>query len=237
MGKKYLDETGLKELCNLILADFEKKQDWMQFTTLPDPSLYIGKVVQYTGVTDTKQTKGLFYYSDGNTWNELALSEGVFVVSGLPDWGSALTGVLYFDDISGESYIKSSDQSIKWYKVASNVTKSFEITDTFPDWNQADLNTVYYVQQEDSKVIGYIKDSTSYDSWYVLGNDSDKIKYVDSLPSYLDSDTFYVYPDTDGTNEGLTIARRMNSEVETNEATGALLSGEIFNLLTKYFGN
>ena len=66
---KYLGPTGLTELINLIQADFQKKQDWLQFPEMPDPALYTGKVVQYTGITDPLTfTKGFFYYSTGLEW-------------------------------------------------------------------------------------------------------------------------------------------------------------------------
>ena len=60
---KYLGPTGLTELINLIQADFQKKQDWMQFPEMPAAADYPGKVVQFTGVTDADFTKGFFYYS------------------------------------------------------------------------------------------------------------------------------------------------------------------------------
>lgn len=236
MGKKYLDETGLKELCNLILADFEKKQDWMQFTTLPDASLYIGKVVQYTGVTDAKQSKGHFYYSDGTSWIELSFTSSVFIVAELPEWENAISGVLYYVTASNKSYIKTPTANPGWYEIASNDTKKgFEVVDTFPDWNKADTNTIYFVKEKD-KVTMYIKDSTIYDSWYTLDNgDYDKIKYVSELPSSLEKGTIYVYTDTDDTNTGLSMSYLVGSEVITNEACGALINGELYELLNKYF--
>ncbi len=236
MGKKYLDETGLKELCNLILADFERKQDWMQFTTLPDTALYVGKVVQYTGITDTKLTKGHFYYSDGISWVELSFTTSTCIVTELPEWENATSGVLYYVTTTNKSYIKAPTISPGWYEVASNnVQKDFEVVDVFPDWNKADANTLYFVKEND-KVTMYIKDTTIYDSWYTLNDgDYNKIKYVNELPNTLEKEVFYVYPDTDGTNTGLATAYLAGSNVIINEPCGALISGELYELLNKYF--
>lgn len=65
---KYLGKMGLVELVNLIYADFQSKQDWLQFTEMPSAPDYVGKVVQYTGTTNDDFTKGYFYYSDGVSW-------------------------------------------------------------------------------------------------------------------------------------------------------------------------
>ena len=75
---KYLGVTGLEELIILTKNDLAKKADTLQFDVMPDPNMYIGKLVQYVGVTDTKFTCGHSYYSNGTEWQDTidtALSE------------------------------------------------------------------------------------------------------------------------------------------------------------------
>lgn len=75
---KYLGVTGLEELIILTQNDLAKKADTLQFDVMPDPNMYIGKLVQYVGVSDTRFTCGHSYYSNGTEWQDTvdtALSE------------------------------------------------------------------------------------------------------------------------------------------------------------------
>ena len=67
---KYLGVTGLKELIILTQNDLAKKADTLQFDTMPDPNMYIGKLIQYVGASDTRFTCGHSYYSNGTEWQD-----------------------------------------------------------------------------------------------------------------------------------------------------------------------
>ena len=195
---KYLGPTGLTELINLIQADFQKKQDWMQFPEMPAAADYPGKVVQFTGVTDADFTKGFFYYSTGLEWTMISVASAVEVVDQLPDWSIAKDGIIYYVTSEPACYIRNTSVSGEWFNITDDNSKSFEIVDTLPAWDAADPMLIYMVPAADgSTVTGYIKDANTTDKFYQLGGSSVKsFELTVTLPSYADAspDILYLVP-------------------------------------------
>ena len=198
---KYLGPTGLTELINLIQADFQKKQDWMQFPEMPAAADYPGKVVQFTGVTDADFTKGFFYYSTGLEWTMISVASAVEVVDQLPDWSIANDGIIYYVTSEPACYIRNTSVSGEWFNITGDDSKSFEIVATLPAWDAADPMLIYMVPATDgSTVTGYIKDANTTGKFYQLGGSSVKsFKLVVTLPSYADASPDILYLVTNGT--------------------------------------
>lgn len=197
---KYLGPTGLTELINLIQADFQKKQDWMQFPEMPDATLYHGKVVQFTGITDATYTKGFFYYSNGLEWVNIAISNAVEICAVLPLWDDAKAGIIYYVTPESACYIKGSERDT-WLSITGGNSKSFVITATLPTWDVASSMLIYMVPAADgSSVTGYIKDVNTVGKFYQLGGGSVKsFELVMTLPSYADADPDVLYLVINGT--------------------------------------
>ena len=198
---KYLGPTGLTELINLIQADFQKKQDWMQFPEMPAAADYPGKVVQFTGVTDADFTKGFFYYSTGLEWTMISVASAVEVVDHLPDWSIANDGIIYYVTSEPACYIRNTSVSGEWFNITDDNSKSFEIVATLPAWDAADPMLIYMVPATDgSTVTGYIKDANTTDKFYQLGGSSVKsFELVVTLPSYADASPDILYLIINGT--------------------------------------
>lgn len=96
---KYIGVHGLEELILLTKNGLTNKADILQFDVMPDPIKYIGKVVQYVGVSDVAFTRSHFYYSNGVKWTEENISGGqttqIEMVTVLPTWASADPQILY----------------------------------------------------------------------------------------------------------------------------------------------
>ena len=198
---KYLGPTGLTELINLIQADFQKKQDWMQFPEMPAAADYPGKVVQFTGVTDADFTKGFFYYSTGLEWTMISVASAVEVVDQLPDWTLAKDGIIYYVTSEPACYIRNTSAPGEWFNITDDNSKSFEIVTTLPAWDAADPMLIYMVPATDgSTVTGYIKDANTTGKFYQLGGSSVKsFELVVALPSYADASPDILYLVTNGT--------------------------------------
>ena len=198
---KYLGPTGLTELINLIQADFQKKQDWMQFPEMPAAADYPGKVVQFTGVTDADFTKGFFYYSTGLEWTMISVASAVEVVDQLPDWSIAKDGIIYYVTSEPACYIRNTSVPGEWFNITNDDSKSFEIVATLPAWDAADPMLIYMVPATDgSTVTGYIKDANTTGKFYQLGGSSVKsFELVVALPSYADASPDILYLVTNGT--------------------------------------
>lgn len=220
---KYLGPTGLTELINLIQADFQKKQDWMQFPEMPDATLYHGKVVQYTGITDDTYTKGFFYYSTGLEWVNIAISNAVEVSTVLPDWDTAKDGVIYYVSSEGTCYIKGSEKDT-WLDIAGT-NKSFEIVTALPAYDDADPLIIYMVPAADgSTVTGYIKDANTAGKFYQLGGGSVKgFELVVTLPAYADADPDILYLLVNGTKLAGYV-KNVNEAGEFYELSGAAIA-------------
>lgn len=192
---KYLGPVGLTELINLIQADFQKKQDWMQFPEMPDPGLYAGKVVQYTGITDPlTYTKGYFYYSTGLEWTMVNTASAVEICAVLPLWDEAKDGTLYYVTSESALYLKGSVTD-EWLNVAGGDNKSFEIVADLPAWGAADPKIIYMVPAADgSTVTGYIKSGTVGKFYQLGGGSVSGFEIVAALPSWsaADQNTLYL---------------------------------------------
>ncbi len=216
---KYLGPTGLTELINLIQSDFQKKQDWTQFTEMPDATLYSGKVVQYTGISNNTYTKGHFYYSNGLAWVYIAICDAVEVCAVLPSWDEASAGLIYYVTSESACYIKGSEPD-EWLNIAGGESTSFEIVDELPAWEATDPKIIYMVPTaasnstesddssetdnttgtEDLTVTGYIKDATTPGKFYQLGSAADPaFEIVDELPDWADADPNVLYLLINGT--------------------------------------
>lgn len=193
---KYLGPIGLTELINLIQADFQKKQDWMQFPEMPDATLYHGKVVQFTGITDNTYTKGFFYYSNGLEWTGISVAEAVETVATLPVWSEGKDGIIYYVTSESACYIKGSTEG-EWLPIAGGDSKSFEIVATLPAYDAADPKIIYMVVGDDYTVTGYIKSETVGKFYQLGGGSVSGFKVVTALPdwSVADANLLYLVPD------------------------------------------
>ena len=74
---KYIGAEGLKELITLTTNELAKKSDIVQFYTMPDPTGYTGRMVQYVGTPGPEDTFkfGHFYFSILNTWQEITVQD------------------------------------------------------------------------------------------------------------------------------------------------------------------
>ena len=179
---KYLGPTGLTELINLIQADFQKKQDWMQFPEMPAAADYPGKVVQFTGVTDANFTKGFFYYSTGLEWTMISVASAVEVVDQLPDWSFAKDGIIYYVTSEPACYIRSASVPDKWYNITGDDSKSFETVATLPAWDAADPDILYLVPDENGLLSAYKKDPDHTGKFFELsGNDTITMEDIKSI--------------------------------------------------------
>ena len=141
--RKYIGLTSVAELIQLMQNDLGKKQDWTQFPTMPSPSDYIGKVVQYTGATDNDYTKGYFYYSNGLCWAQANVMSAVVVrKTSLPDWGLADPGLIYYVAATNKAYIRDNETTGNWFNIAgSGNDTAFKVVNSLPDRKSTRLNS------------------------------------------------------------------------------------------------
>ena len=169
---KYLGVQGLEELIILAQNGLAKKADVLQFDVMPDPIKYIGKVVQYVGVSDVSFTRSHFYYSNGIKWTEETTQ--VEMVTALPLWVNADPQILYIlKDITDKKmglYVKNPSVNDSWFTVESS--ESFTVVDTLPQWADADPNTIYF-KADGNILTGYIKKTGTIGTWYTLGDTID----------------------------------------------------------------
>lgn len=173
---KYLGVHGLEELIILAQNGLAKKADTLQFDVMPDPIKYIGKVVQYVGVSDISFTRSHFYYSDGIKWTEENISGDqatqIEMVTVLPSWVNADPQILYIlkdtTDKKMGLYVKNPSVNDSWFTVESS--GSFVVVYTLPQWADADSSTIYF-KADGNTLTGYIKKTGTVDAWYTLGGD------------------------------------------------------------------
>ena len=119
--KKYLGPAGLSELVTLLKNDLSGKQRVFQYMELPDPSKSTGRVVQYVGPSGKQFKKGLFYYSTGLAWEEIA-GASLAVGGSLPAWEEADDKTIYFvlqsDKKTVKMFLKSDKQGM-YYEVGA----------------------------------------------------------------------------------------------------------------------
>lgn len=179
---KFLGATGTQELINLLKADMRLKQDLLQFSEMPQPALYVGRVVQYVGKTNEKFTHGHFYKSSGYVWQEVysSLSGKTWqLVDTLPPIADAEYDVLYFTanqyrELSG--YVRGDEQ---YYELGT--TREWVVVGTLPVWADARSDVIYFVV-ENNVLRGYVKDDDNADSFFELGG---KVNYneIDNTPT------------------------------------------------------
>lgn len=171
---KYLGVQGLEELIILTQNALAKKADVLQFDAMPDPTKYIGKIVQYVGVSDISFTRSHFYYSNGVKWTEENTSGGqtpkIEMVTVLPSWADSDPQVLYIlknpADITMNFYVKNPSVNGAWFTVEKSV--SFTVVSSLPQWADADSSIVYF-KASGNDLVGYIKNIYTIDAWYTFG--------------------------------------------------------------------
>lgn len=171
---KYLGVQGLEELIILTKNNLAKKADVLQFDVMPDPTEYIGKIVQYVGVSDISFTRSHFYYSNGAKWTEENTSGGhtpkIEMVTVLPSWVDSDPQVLYIlknaADITINFYVKNPSVNGAWFTVEKSA--SFVVVASLPQWADADSSIVYF-KANGNDLVGYIKNTSAIDAWYTFG--------------------------------------------------------------------
>ncbi len=171
---KYLGVQGLEELIILAQNSIAKKADVMQFDVMPDPIKYIGKIIQYVGISDVAFTRSHFYYSNGIKWTEENMSgeqtTQIEMVVALPAWVNANAQVLYIlkdsTDNTMSLYVKNPSAADSWFTVESG--GSFAIVDVLPEWADASPRMIYF-KADGNSLTGYIKKTSVIGAWYTLG--------------------------------------------------------------------
>ena len=174
---KYIGVQGLEELVILTKNGLANKADMLQFDVMPDPIKYIGKVVQYVGVSDVSFTRSHFYYSNGVKWTEENISGDqatqIEMVTVLPSWVNADPQILYIlkdtTDKKMGLYVKNPSVNDSWFTVESS--GSFAVVATLPQWADADSHTIYF-KADGNILTGYIKKTGTIGAWYTLGGTS-----------------------------------------------------------------
>ena len=171
---KYLGVQGLEELIILTKNNLAKKADVLQFDVMPDPTKYIGKIVQYVGVSDISFTRSHFYYSNGAKWTEENTSgehtPKIEMVTILPSWANADPQILYIlknaADITMSFYVKNPSVNGAWFTVEKSA--SFVVVASLPQWADADSSIIYF-KANGNDLVGYIKNTSTIDAWYTFG--------------------------------------------------------------------
>lgn len=171
---KYLGVQGLEELIILTQNNLAKKADVLQFDVMPDPTKYIGKIVQYVGVSDISFTRSHFYYSNGVKWTEENTSGGqtpkIEMVTSLPSWADSDPQALYIlkntADITMNFYVKNPSVNDAWFTVEKSV--SFTVVSSLPQWADAASGIIYF-KANGNALVGYIKNIYTIDAWYTFG--------------------------------------------------------------------
>lgn len=177
---KYIGVQGLEELIAITKNSLAKKADTLQFDAMPDPVKYIGKVVQYVGISDASYTRSHFYYSDGTRWNEENISceqtAQIKIVNALPAWINADLNILYIlkgaTDNTMSLYVKNASVNGAWFTVESG--GSFALIDSLPEWSDANASTIYF-KTNGNALAGYIKNTGTINAWYTLGGATQEI--------------------------------------------------------------
>ena len=171
---KYLGVQGLEELIILTQNALAKKADVLQFDDMPDPTKYIGKIVQYVGVSDISFTRSHFYYSNGIKWTEENISgeqtPKIEMVTALPSWVDADPQALYIlkntADVTMNFYVKNPSLNDAWFTVEKSA--SFVVVASLPQWADADSSTIYF-KADDNGLVGHIKNTSTTGEWYTFG--------------------------------------------------------------------
>lgn len=213
---KYLGVQGLEELIILAQNGLAKKADMLQFDVMPDPIKYIGKVVQYVGVSDVAFTRSHFYYSNGVKWTEENISGNqttqIEMVTALPSWANADPQILYIlkdtTDKKMGLYVKNPSVNDSWFTVETS--GSFAVVATLPQWADADPSTIYF-KADGNILTGYIKKTGTIGAWYTLGGDLT----LDAVPTDGSQHTVM----SGGVYDALLTKENVSNKVTTVDAT------------------
>lgn len=166
--EKYISISAIKKLIQLIKGDIRLKQDIMQYATLPKPSLYVGKVVQYIGVTQAPSyIKGLFYYSNGTKWVAISTDSPISIIDVLPDWEDGEDNTLYYVESEHKLYVRSSTEGqwmslsdpavqVKQYPESDHYDPDAEFPDEFTSVAVGDLSLVAITDDEISDIFSEV---------------------------------------------------------------------------------
>ena len=236
---KYLGVQGLEELIILTQNALAKKADVLQFDAMPDPTKYIGKIVQYVGVSDISFTRSHFYYSNGIKWTEENTSGGqtpkIEMVTALPSWADSDPQVLYIlknpADITMNFYVKNPSVNGAWFTVEKSV--SFTVVSSLPQWADADSGIIYF-KANGNDLVGYIKNIYTIDAWYTFG-EKPQIDTVISATSENPVQNKVIFTEVNGlraqANMILTASqdadKKLQADIEANSSTIGAIGNEV----------
>lgn len=149
----------------------DNKQDKMQFTEMPNPYTYLGKIVQYVGPTNTQYTNGLFYQGDYDSaslqyiWQPIGTSKGPEYEAGqgIEITDNVIKCTLLNDTLTSTLTTWSSQKLRQEFESIAGATKVY-IVPELP--TQGELNAIYYQGTEAPYNI-YLYSSTN--EWVLIG--------------------------------------------------------------------
>lgn len=177
---KYLGIDGLERLIDLTQNELAARQTWIQFPDMPPAEKSPGKVVQYTGITNNKYTKGYFYQSNGSSWQQVSVTSAiVFCKDRLPSWVLAEPGVIYFVATENATYLKDNETEGHWFNLTEGkeAGSTFKVVNKLPTWLEASDKIIYLLIKDNTNyVIGYIK-SEETGKYLCLGGSGGTVNY------------------------------------------------------------
>ena len=149
----------------------DDKQDKMQFTEMPSPYTYLGKIVQYVGPTNTQYTNGLFYQGDYDSaslqyiWQPIGTSKGPEYTAGqgIEITDNEIKCTLINDTLTSTTTTWSSQKLRHEFEAIAGATKVFVVAE-LPQVGE--LNSIYYQGTEAPYNI-YLY--TSNNEWVFIG--------------------------------------------------------------------
>ena len=149
----------------------DNKQDKMQFTDMPNPYTYLGKIVQYVGPTNTQYTNGLFYQGDYDSaslqyiWQPIGTSKGPEYTAGqgIEITDNEIKCTLINDTLTSTTTTWSSQKLRHEFEAIAGATKVFVVAE-LPQVGE--LNSIYYQGTEAPYNI-YLY--TSNNEWVFIG--------------------------------------------------------------------
>ena len=246
---KYLGVQGLEELIILTKNNLAKKADVLQFDVMPDPTKYIGKIVQYVGVSDTSFTRSHFYHSNGIKWTEENTTgepPKIEMVTILPSWVDSDPQVLYIlknaADITMSFYVKNPSVNGEWFTVEKSA--SFVVVASLPQWTDADSNIIYF-KANGNDLVGYIKNTSAIDAWYTFG-EKPQIIIDDDLSAFSENpvQNKIIFTEVNGlraqANMILTASqdadKKLRADIEANSIELSTLAARVNSLRTNING-
>lgn len=147
------------------------KQDKMQFTELPNPYTYLGKIVQYIGPTNQLYTNGQFYQGsyDAHTlqyiWQPVSISKGTEYEpgQGIEITDNVIKCTLLNDTLTSTTTTWSSQKLRAEFEAIAGATKVY-IVEELPAIGE--INAIYY-QGTEAPFNIYLYASTN--EWVLIG--------------------------------------------------------------------